>query len=42
VKGARNTLVDLENLSDAELQKLQEEFQRLSTSKAGSRNRSKT
>jgi low affinity Fe/Cu permease len=42
VKGARNTLVDLENLSDAELQKLQEEFQRLSTREAGSRNRSKT
>ena len=42
VKGARNTLVDVENLSDAELQKLQAEFQRLSTSGARSRNRSKT
>lgn len=29
VKGARNQLVDLENLSDEELKKLQEQFQRL-------------
>ena len=28
-KGARNQLVDLENLSDEELKKLQEQFQRL-------------
>src|SRR5437773_11188543 len=29
LKGARNQLVDLENLSDEELQKLEEQFQRL-------------
>jgi low affinity Fe/Cu permease len=29
MKGARNKLVDLEELSDAELKKLEEEFQRL-------------
>jgi low affinity Fe/Cu permease len=29
LKGARNKLVDLEDLSDEELKKLQEEFQRL-------------
>jgi len=29
VKGARNQLVDLENLSDDELKKLEKQFQRL-------------
>ena len=29
VKGARNQLVDLEDLSDEELKKLEEQFQRL-------------
>jgi len=29
VKGARNQLVDLENLSDDDLKKLEEQFQRL-------------
>jgi low affinity Fe/Cu permease len=29
LRGARNKLVDLEELSDEELKKLQEEFQRL-------------
>ena len=29
IKGARNTLVDLENLSDEELKKLEEQFQRM-------------
>ena len=31
VKGARNQLVDLENLSDEDLKKLEEQFQRLRT-----------
>src|SRR5260221_13704674 len=34
LKGARNTLVDLEDLSDEELKKLHQEFQRLSHKKA--------
>jgi low affinity Fe/Cu permease len=32
-KGARNTLVDLEDLSDEELKKLHQEFQRLAAAK---------
>jgi low affinity Fe/Cu permease len=31
LQGARNTLVDLENLSDEDLKKLEKEFQRLQT-----------
>jgi low affinity Fe/Cu permease len=31
VEGARNKLVDLENLSDEDLKRLQKEFQRLHT-----------
>jgi low affinity Fe/Cu permease len=31
LKGARNQLVDLEDLSDEELKKLEEQFQRLRT-----------
>jgi len=42
VKGARNRLVDLENLSDEELQKLHQEFQRLSTATERSPKRSET
>jgi len=34
LKGARNNLVDLEDLSDEELKKLHQEFQRLSKKKA--------
>jgi len=39
-KGARNTLVDLEDLSDEELKKLHQEFQRLAAAKADSSKRS--
>jgi low affinity Fe/Cu permease len=38
MKGARNALVDLEDLSDEELKKLHQEFQRLAAAKAGSSN----
>ena len=34
IKGARNTMVDLERLSDSELQKLQTQFEKISL-KAG-------
>ena len=44
VKGARNQLVDLENLSDNDLKKLEEQFRRLRKqaehSRTGSRKRS--
>ncbi len=35
VKGARTSMVDLEDLSDEELKKLQDDFQRLRESKVG-------
>ena len=35
IEGARNRLVDLENLSDAELARLQQEFQRLREGSSG-------
>jgi low affinity Fe/Cu permease len=37
VKGARNQLVDLENLSDEDLKKLEQQFQRLRKQAEGSR-----
>lgn len=37
VKGARTELVDLEELSDKELEKLQEEFQRLHNEKSAAK-----
>jgi low affinity Fe/Cu permease len=37
MKGARNQLVDLENLSDEDLKKLEEQFQRLRKKAEGSR-----
>jgi low affinity Fe/Cu permease len=40
VKGARNQLVDLENLSDDELKKLEEQFQGLRKQSEKSRTRS--
>jgi len=40
VKGARNQLVDLEELSDNELKKLEEQFRRLRKRSEGSRPRS--
>jgi len=40
VKGARNQLVDLENLSDEELKKLEDQFQRLRKQAEQSRTRS--
>ena len=40
VKGARNQLVDLENLSDDDLKKLEEQFQRLRKEAESSRTRS--
>ena len=40
VKGARNQLVDLENLSDDDLKKLEEQFQRLRKQAENSRTRS--
>ena len=40
VKGARNQLVDLENLSDDELKKLEEQFQGLRKQAEHSRTRS--
>ena len=40
VKGARNQLVDLEELSDDELKKLEEQFRRLRKHSENSRTRS--
>jgi low affinity Fe/Cu permease len=40
VKGARNHLVDLENLSDEELKNLEEQFQRLRKEAENTRTRS--
>ena len=40
MKGARNQLVDLEELSDDDLKKLEEQFQRLRKRAEGSRPRS--
>jgi low affinity Fe/Cu permease len=40
VKGARNQLVDLENLSDDDLKKLEEQFQGLRKQSEKSRTRS--
>jgi len=40
VKGARNQLVDLENLSDQDLKKLEEQFRRLRKQAENSRTRS--
>jgi low affinity Fe/Cu permease len=41
VKGARNKLVDLENLSDEELKKLEDQFRRLRKQSENSRSRSR-
>lgn len=41
LKGARNQLVDVENLSDDDLKKLEEQFRRLPKRSEGSRTRSK-
>ena len=40
LKGARNQLVDLENLSDEDLKKLEEQFRRLRKQTESSRTRS--
>jgi low affinity Fe/Cu permease len=40
LKGARNQLVDLEELSDDDLKKLEEQFRRLRTQSENSRTRS--
>ena len=40
IKGARNQLVDLENLSDEDLKKLEEQFRRLRKQSESSRRRS--